>query len=55
MAKEMDIKTQSEVRKIVKENAREVLKRYFTEDVVRKILNEMLPGIEWDLGNMKED
>ena len=52
MAKEMDINTQSAVRKIVKENVREVLKRYFTEDIVRKITNEIMPGVEWDLGNM---
>ena len=51
----MDIKTQSAVRKIVKENVREVLKRYFTEDIVRKITNEIMPGVEWDLGNMEEE
>lgn len=50
----MDIRTQSEVRKIVKDNVREVLKRYFTDDIVRKITNEIMPGIEWDLGNMEE-
>ena len=51
----MDIKTQSAVRKIVKENIEEALRRYFKEDTVRKLTNEILPGVEWDLGNMEED
>ena len=50
----MDIRTQTEVRRIVKDNMREVLRKYFTPDLVNKITNEIMPGVEWDLGNMDE-
>lgn len=51
----MDIKTQAAVRKIVKDNMTEILSNYFTKDLVRKITNETLSGVEWDLGNMEEE
>ena len=51
----MDIKTQIAVRKIVKDNVKEVLSKYFTKDLVTKITNEIMPGVEWDLGNMEEE
>jgi hypothetical protein len=52
---ELDVKTQSAIRKIVKENVTEILRNYMTDDVVKKIRNEILAGVEWDLGNMKEE
>ena len=51
----MDIKTQAAVRRIVKDNMKEILGQYFTEDMVRRLVNETLAGVEWDLGNMKEE
>lgn len=51
----MDIKTQAAVREIVKNNLTEILGNYFTKDLVRRISNEILSGVEWDLGNMEED
>lgn len=50
----MDIKTQTAVREIVKNNLTEILSNYFTKDIVRKVTNEVLSGVEWDLGNMEE-
>ena len=50
----MDQKTQVAVNEIARNNIREVLKKYFTKDLVNKITNEIMPGIEWDLGNMEE-
>ena len=50
----MDIKTQTAVREIVKNNLTEILSNYFTKDIVRRITNEVLSGVEWDLGNMEE-
>ena len=50
----MDIKTQTEVRRIVKDNMTEILNQYLTKDLVRKIVNETLAGVEWDLENMEE-
>ncbi|MBO7709343.1 MAG: hypothetical protein J6S83_02675 [Lachnospiraceae bacterium] len=50
----MDIKTQTAVREIVKNNLTEILSNYFTKDIVRRISNEVLSGVEWDLGNMEE-
>lgn len=51
----MDISTQHEVRQIVKTNTEEILKNYLTKDLVRRITNEILAGVEWDLGNMEEE
>jgi len=51
----MDIKTQAAVREIVKNNLIEILSNYFTKDLARKIRNEVLAGVEWDLGNMEEE
>jgi hypothetical protein len=51
----MDISTQHEVRQIVKTNVEEILKNYLTKDLVRRITNEILAGVEWDLGNMEEE
>ena len=50
----MDIKMQTAVREIVKNNLTEILSNYFTKDIVRRISNEVLSGVEWDLGNMEE-
>jgi hypothetical protein len=50
---DLDVKTQSAVRKIVKENVKGILRNYLTDDMVRKITNEILAGVEWDLGNME--
>lgn len=52
---EMDSKTLTAIDKIVKDNMTEILSRYFTKDIVRKIVNETMPGIEWDIGNMDEN
>jgi hypothetical protein len=51
----MDSKTLTAIDKIVKDNMTEILSRYFTKDIVRKIVNETMPGIEWDIGNMDEN
>ena len=51
----MDNNTWAAIDRIVKENMTEILSRYFTKDMVRKIVNETMPGIEWDIGNMKEE
>lgn len=51
----MDNATQIKVRQIVKDNAIEVLKQYLTKDLYIKFTNEILAGVEWDLGNMEEE
>ena len=51
----MDNKTLASIDRIVKDNMTEILSKYFTKDVVRKIVNETMPGIEWDIANMEED
>lgn len=50
----MDIKTQAEICRLVKENVETVLGQYLTKDMVRKISSEIRSGFEWDLGNMEE-
>lgn len=51
----MDNKTLTEIDRIVKDNMTEILSRYFTKDMVRRIVNETMPGIKWDIGNMEEN
>ena len=51
----MDTNTLAAIDRIVKDNMTEILSRYFTKDMVRKIVNETMPGIEWDIANMKEE
>lgn len=51
----MTNKQQTEIRKIVKDNITEVLSDYLTKDLVTRIRNEILAGVEWDLGHMDEE
>ena len=40
---------------IVQSNCEEVLKKYFTKDIVRRIATEIRCGIEYDVANMDEE
>lgn len=40
-----------EIDRIVKKNVEGVLKQYLTDDIARRITNEIRNGIVWDLGN----
>lgn len=46
---------QVRIDEIVRNNCEEILKKYFTKDLVRRITNEILAGVEWDIGNMEEE
>lgn len=50
----MDNRTLAAIDRIVKDNMTEILGKYLTKDLVRKIVNETMSGIEWDIGNMEE-
>ena len=40
---------------IVQINCEEVLKKYFTKDIVRRIATEIRSGVEYDVANMDEE
>lgn len=44
-----------QVDRIVQDNCEEVLKKYFTKDIVRRIATEIRSGVEYDVANMDED
>ena len=41
-----------QIDRIVQENCEEVLKKYFTKDIVRRIATEIRAGVEYDVANM---
>lgn len=46
---------QVRIDEIVRNNVKEILKKYLVKDLVVRISNEILAGVEWDLGNMEEE
>ena len=44
-----------QIDQIVQSNCEEVLKKYFTKDIVRRIATEIRSGVEYDVANMDED
>ena len=43
------------IMKIVGENVEEVLDKYLSYDLVRRIKSEITSGVEWDLVNKEDD
>ena len=44
----------AQIDQIVQNNCEEVLNKYFTQDMVRRIATEIRSGVEWDVANMDE-
>ena len=44
-----------QIDQIVQSNCEEVLKKYFTKDIVRRIATEIRSGVEYDVANLDDE
>ena len=49
----MEKQQAKEIMKIIDTNVEEVLDKYLSYDLVRRIKTEIVAGVEWDLANME--
>lgn len=50
----MEKQQAKEIMKTVSDNVEEVLDKYLSYELVRRIKTEIVAGVEWDLANMEK-